>query len=117
MLQQDKQMKEIKAYKSEKNNTEMDNAKDIDIVMPMYNLVKYSGNYSKTSGSLWQCHKDEPKDNFTDSKSFKSKVKRTGNTHDDGNTTNVETIALLKYLGNFLRTLEMLLINCEVNLI
>ena len=36
------------------NNTEIDNAKDIDIVMPMYNLIEYSDNYSKTSGGLWQ---------------------------------------------------------------
>ena len=40
--------------KSEINNTEIDNAKDIDILMPMYNLIEYSDNYSKTSGSLWQ---------------------------------------------------------------
>ena len=36
------------------NNTDIDNAQDIDIVMPMYNLIEYSDNYSKTSGSLWQ---------------------------------------------------------------
>ena len=42
------------------NNTEIDNAKDIDIVMPMYNLIEYSDNYSKTSGSLWQCNKYDP---------------------------------------------------------
>ena len=36
------------------NNTEIHNAKDIDIVMPMYNLNEYSDNYSKTTGSLWQ---------------------------------------------------------------
>ena len=36
------------------NDTEIDNAQDIDIVMPMYNLIEYSDNYSKTSGSLWQ---------------------------------------------------------------
>ena len=35
------------------NNTEIDNAKDIDIVMLMYNLIEYSDNYAKTSGSLW----------------------------------------------------------------
>ena len=57
------------------NNTEIDNAKDIDIVMPMYNLIEYSDNYSKTSGSLWQYYKDEPNDNIADSESFKSKVK------------------------------------------
>ena len=39
--------------KSVKNNIEIDNAKDLDIVMPMYNLMKYSNNYSKISGSLW----------------------------------------------------------------
>ena len=59
------------------NNTEIDNGQDIDIVMPMYNLIEYSNNYSKTSGSLWQYYKDEPNDNLADSESFKSKVKIT----------------------------------------
>ena len=36
------------------NNTQVGNAKDIDIVMSMYNLIEYSDNYSKISGSLWQ---------------------------------------------------------------
>ena len=45
-------------YVSEVNNTNVDDAKDIDIVIPMYNLIEYSDNYSKTSGSLWQCCKD-----------------------------------------------------------
>ena len=49
------------------NNTETDNDKDIDIVMPMYNLIEYSDNYSKTSGSLWQYYKDDPNDNIADS--------------------------------------------------
>ena len=39
---------------SEINNTQIDNAKDIDIVMPMYSLIEYSHNYAKTTGSLWQ---------------------------------------------------------------
>ena len=51
---------------SEINNTQVDNAKDIDIVMPMYNLIEYSDNYAKTTGSLWQYFRDEP---------FKSKIK------------------------------------------
>ena len=62
------------------NNTDIDNAHDIDIVMPMYNLIEYSDNHSKTSESLWEYYKDDPNDNLTDSKSFKSKVKITGNT-------------------------------------
>ena len=40
------------------NDTEIDNAQDIDIVMPMYNLIEYSDNYSKTSGILWKYYKD-----------------------------------------------------------
>ena len=42
------------------NNTQIDNAKDIDIVMPMYNLIEYSDNYAKTTGTLWQYSKDIP---------------------------------------------------------
>ena len=45
---------------SEINNTQADNAKDIDIVMPVYNLIEYSDNYSKTSRSLWQYYRDKP---------------------------------------------------------
>ena len=45
---------------SRTNNTDVDNARDIDIVMSMYNLIEYSDNYSKTSGSLYQYYKDEP---------------------------------------------------------
>ena len=60
--------------KTEKNNTEIYNAKDIDIVMPMYNLIWYRDNYSKTSGSIWQYYKDEPNDNLPDFESFKSKI-------------------------------------------
>ena len=58
--------------KGEINNTEVDNAKDIDMVMAIYNLIEYCDNYSKTSGSLWQYYKDEPNGNLADSESFKS---------------------------------------------
>ena len=44
--------------KSGINKTEIDNAKHIDIAMPMYNLIEYSDNYSRTSGSLWQYYKE-----------------------------------------------------------
>ena len=63
---------------SEINNTQVDNVKDIDIVMPMYNLIEYSDNYVKTTGSLWQYFRDEPDDDLEDSESFKSKIKITG---------------------------------------
>ena len=44
---------------SEINNTQIGNAKDINVVMPMHNLIENSNNYSKTAGSLWQYHRDE----------------------------------------------------------
>ena len=76
----------------------------------MYNLIKYSDNCLKTSGSLWQYYKDEPNDNLTNSKSLKSKTKITGTTPADGNTKDVEIIAPLQYLCNFWRTSEIPLI-------
>ena len=94
--------------------------------MPMYNLIEYSDNYAKTTGSLWQYCKDIPArnangeiiafdvNNTTDSFKFKAKI--TGQTGNNG-TKDVEIIVPLKYLSNFWRTLEIPLINFEVNLI
>ena len=82
---------------SEINNTQVDNAKDIDTVMPMYNLIEYSDNYAKTSGSLWQYYRDEPNDNLTNSESFKSKIKITGKTPNNDNEKDVEIMVPLKY--------------------
>ena len=105
---------------SEINNTQINNAKDIDIVMPMDNLIEYSDNYSKTSGSLWQYCKDIPAvdnndkivsfngDNATDSFNFKAKI--TDQSDGDGEIDHVEIMVPLKYLSNFWRTFEMPLI-------
>ena len=101
---------------SEINNTQIDNAKGIDIVMAMYNLIEYSDNYTKTSGSLWQYFRDKPdNNNIEDSESLKSKIEITGKTPNNNNEKDVEIMVPLKYLSNFWRTLEMPLINCEVN--
>ena len=102
---------------SEINNTQVDNAKDIDIIMPIYNLTKYSDNYAKTTGSLWQYFRDEPNDNLAISELFKSKIKITGKSPNKDNEKDVEITVPLKYLSNIWRTLEMPLINCEANLI
>ena len=102
---------------SKTNKKDIDNAQDNEIVMPMYNLIEYNDNYSKTSGSLWKYYKDDPNDDIIQSKSFKSKIIITGKTPATGNTKDVELIVPLKYLSNFWRTLEMPLIDCEVNLI
>ena len=93
----------------------------------MYNVIEYSDNYSKTSGSLQQYCKDIPAvndngdnvdfngANATDSFNFKTKI--TGQTDNNGRIDNVEIMVPLKYLSNFWRTLEMPLINCEIELI
>ena len=95
--------------------------------MPMYNLVEYRDNYSKTSGSLWQYCKDIPAgDNNSNiaifneanaTNSFNSKAKITSQIDNAGESNNVEIMVPLKYLCNFGRTLEMPLINCKINLI
>ena len=106
------------------NNTQIDNSKDIDVVMPMYNSVEYSNNYSE---SLWQFYRDEPfiNDNGAiayfpadnnNSASFKFKAKIADRIGEDG-TKNVKIRVPLKYLSNFWRTFEMPFINCEINLI
>ena len=80
----------------------------------MYNL-EYRYNYAKTSGSLWQCYRDEPHDNLANYESFKSKIKITGKTPNNCNEKDVEIMVPFNYLSNFWRTLEMPLINCEVS--
>ena len=109
MRQQETQTKKIKEliFKncalftdciSEINNIQVYNAKDVALVMPMYNLIKYSDNYSKTSGSLWQFYRDEPAldnnsnivNSLGNSVSFKSKVKITRKAPAVSNTKDVK---------------------------
>ena len=106
------------------NNTQIDKAKNIDVVMPMYNLTEHSDKYSKTLESWWHYHRDEPAlndagtlDNFpSNSASFKFKQKITGSASDDS-TKNVEMMAPLTCLSNFWKSLEMPKINSVINLI
>ena len=111
---------------SEINNIQIGNAKYIDVFSPMYNLIEYSDNCSKTSGSLWHYYRDEPAltvagaiANFHEANNcvwFKFKQKITVKTA-DGGTKESEITDPLKYVSNFWRTLEMPLITCEINLI
>ena len=108
----------------ETNNTQIDNAKCINKVMSMYSLINYSHNYSKPSGSLWKYYTQESTLNNTgapvdfpgNSASIKFKQKIIGSTGYD-ETKAIQRMVQLKYLSNFWRTLEMLLINQETNLI
>ena len=87
--------------------------------MPMYNLPEYSKNYRKTTGSLWNYYRDEPSNPLnTDSESFKYKTSITGKTPQNNDSlANTEVVIPLKYLSNFWKSLDIPLINCEVELI
>ena len=63
------------------NGIRIDNAEDLDVVILMYNLLEYSKNYRKTTGSLWNYYRDEPSDPLsTNSESFKYKTVIVGKT-------------------------------------
>ena len=122
------------------NNGELiEDVDDLDVVMPMYNLLEYSKNYRKTIGSLYNYYRDEltndniPAGNTFDnvrvvnSSPFKYKNKIIGNTYnvdaaDEGydankeGTQKIELAIPLKYLGNFWRALNIPLVSCEVSL-
>ena len=109
------------------NGTKIDNAEDLDVLMPMYNLLEYSKNYEKTTGSLWNYYRDKPNsstddDNIThsilNSESFDYKANFIGSvTNNNLIKNNVKIVIPLKHLSNFWRRLYVLLINCEVELI
>ena len=101
------------------NGVKIDNAEDLDVVMPMYNLLEYSKNYRKTTGSLWNYYRDEPSDPLSsNSESFKYKTSIAGKTPEDNNLfTNAKLVIFSKYLSNFWRSLNIPLINCEIELI
>ena len=95
----------------------------------MYNLLEYSKNYKKTTGSLWNYYRDQPSNPLsTNSESFKYNTSIRGNTYnvddDDDNydpnkvgKNETEIVIPLKYLSNFWRSLDIPLINCEVEII
>ena len=111
------------------NGELVENAEDLDIVIPMYNLLEYSKNYEKTSGSLFNYYRDEPKEHtlglgnyavnisIRNSKSFHYKAKIVGSLAAGELEKDVEIAKPLKYLGDFWRSLDIPLINCEITLI
>ena len=107
------------------NDEHIDTAENLDIVMPMYNLIEYSDNYQDSSATLYQYKRDEPPeanaiDDLTvnNSNSFKYKVSLLGNpaVADNIAKRSVKVVVPLKYLSNFFRSLEMPLINCKIKL-
>ena len=109
------------------NDEHVDTAENLDIVMPMYNLIENSDNYQDSSATLYQYKQDEPPEadavadlTANNSISFKYKIKILGNI-DQLNADaarvgrlNVKVVEILKHLSNFFRSLEMPLINCKV---
>ena len=108
------------------NDEHGDNVDNLDIIMPMYNLIEYSENYSDTSESLWQFkrHKQNmnngnPANVTTDDSSsfkYKSSFFKPLTAADNGVFKDVEIAVPLKYLSTFWRSLEMPLINCKNHL-
>ena len=112
------------------NNTFIDNAEELDIVMLMYNLLEYSGNYSMTSGNLWNYYRHEVNDSAnenngtnnyrtnnnktTTSKSFEYKTSLTGSTSINNNGLKAEVVVPLEYMSNFWRSPDLVLVNCEI---
>ena len=107
------------------NGELIEDADDLDIVMPMYNLLQYSKNYRKTIGSLYNYYRDELSHDADDnqfnnikivnSNTFKYKNKTIDNKNNQG-TKDIELAIPLKYLGNFWRALNIPLISCEISL-
>ena len=111
------------------NDEHVDTVENLDIVMPMYNLIEYSDNYQDSSATLYQYKRDEPPEDDAvadltadNSDSFKYKNKLFGNIDQVNPDTarvgrlNVKVVVPLKYLSNFFRSLEMPLINCKTKL-
>ena len=111
------------------NDEHVDTAENLDIVMPMFNLLEYSDNYQDSSATLYQYKRDEsPEDDAVadltadNLSSFKYKIKLLGNIPQlDADAAlvgglNVKVVIPLKYLSNFFRSLEMPLINCKIKL-
>ena len=107
------------------NNEHVDTVENLDIVMPMYNLIEYSNNYQNSSATLYQYKRDKPPEDDAiadltadNSSSFKYKISLLGNpvVADNIARRSVKIVVPLKYLNNFFRSLEMPLINCEIKL-
>ena len=107
------------------NDEHVDTGENLDITMPMYNLIEYSDNYQDSSATLYQYKRDEPPEDDAvadlradNSSSFKYKVCLLGNPEVANNIArrNVKIVVPLKYLSNFFRSLEIPLINCKIKL-
>ena len=100
------------------NGVKIDYAKDLDVIMPMYNLLGYSKNYKKTTGNLWNYYRDQPSSTIHDSNithsilnsesfDYKASCMENGVTHDNLTKNDVKAVVPLKHLSNFWRHLDI----------
>ena len=93
----------FKESRTEINETFIEEVEHINIIMPMYNLIEYSDNYSDTSGSLWQFKRDEIERNndltVDNSSSFKYRSNIIGNLSQARTKSNVKIVVPLKKLS------------------
>ena len=84
------------------NGVKTDNAEDLDVAMPIYNLLKYSKSYRRTTDSLWNYYRDEPSDPLSsNSESFKYKISIIGKTPEDDDSLTDTKVVPPKHLSNF----------------
>ena len=121
-------LKVIINFLSKINGVKIDNAEDLDVVMPVYHLLEYSKNCKKATGSLWNYHRDEPNSNtdeneimhsILNSESFDDKANfmENGVTHNNLTKNDVKVVVPLKHLSNVWKSLNIPLINNEIELI
>ena len=94
------------------NGVKIDNAEDLDVVMPMYNLLECSKNYRKPTGSLWNYYRDKPNSSKDDdstthsilnseSFNYKANFMENGVTHKNLTKNDVKVVVPIKHLSNF----------------
>ena len=113
------------------NNQLIEDAQDLDVVMPMYILIYYSKNFRKTTGSFWNYYPDMPNSGYDDedderertfypiknSESFNYKTKLVGTLPAGDELEDIKIVVPLKNLSNFVFNLDFLMINAEIELI
>ena len=105
----------FRTYDVTTNDEDVEKAEDLDIVMPMYNLLEYSDNYQDSTRSLYQFKRDDNANVADDTTSLVYKSKLIKGT-DDNNVNHVKLVVPLKYVSNFFRSLELSLVNCKIDL-
>ena len=107
----------LAAHLSKTSSVSINGAEDLDVVMTIHNLIECRKNFKKRTANLWNYYRNKPVDPLADPESFKCKRSIVWKAAADGDIKDVKFVVPLKYFSNFWRTLDMPLINCDMNLI